>query len=258
MNDLEKYFKENAGRVIHKYMHYFDAYDRHFSRYRGTDVCIVEFGVSHGGSLRMWKEYFGDKAKIYGVDINPNCKQLEEDQVEIMIGDQEDRTFLKSVAEAIPRIDILIDDGGHSMKQQINTFEELFPCIQDDGVYLCEDMHTSYWDEFGGGYKQSDTFVEYSKNFVDYINAWYSREPKKLDVSDFTRSAKSLHYYDSILVIEKQPVKEPVAMKTGIEEVPSYSPSKTISQKLESIVTRIKRIPSRGKRHDSPEKKSGR
>lgn len=247
MNDLEKYFEENTGRVIHKYMHYFDVYDRHFSKYRGTDVHIVEFGISHGGSLRMWKDYFGDKAKIYGVDINPNCKQLEEDQVEIFIGDQEDREFLKTIAESVPRVDILIDDGGHTMKQQINTFEELFSHVQDDGVYLCEDIHTSYWSEFEGGYKRNGTYIEYSKDFIDYINAWHSREPKKLSVSDFTRSVHSLHYYDSILVIEKKSMEEPYSVKMGTEEVPSYKPPKTLSQKLQSISTRIKRIPTRGK-----------
>jgi len=134
-----------------KWKHYFEIYDRHFSKYRGTDVHVVEFGVFHGGSLQMWKNYFGPQAKIYGIDINPHCKQLEEDRIEILIGDQEDRKFLQSVAEAIPRIDILIDDGGHTMKQQINTFEELFPRIEKNGVYLCEDLHTSYWREYGGG-----------------------------------------------------------------------------------------------------------
>jgi len=141
MNDLEKYFKENTDRSIHKWQHYFDVYDRHFSRFRGTDVHVVEFGVSEGGSLQMWKEYFGPNCKIYGVDINPYCKELEEDRIQIFIGDQEDRNFLRSLASDIPRIDILIDDGGHRMQQQINTFEELFPSIDSNGVYLCEDKH---------------------------------------------------------------------------------------------------------------------
>jgi len=118
MNDLEKYFTENIGRLIHKWKHYFEIYDRHFSRFRGTDVHVVEFGVSQGGSLQMWKEYFGLNCKIFGVDINPDCKALEEDQIEIYIGDQEDRNFLKSLAKTVPRIDILIDDGGHTMRQQ--------------------------------------------------------------------------------------------------------------------------------------------
>ena len=219
MNDLEKYFLENTDKLIHKWKHYFEIYDRHFSRYRGSDVHVVEFGVSHGGSLQMWKNYFGDQVTIYGIDINPDCKRLEEDKIEIFIGDQGDRQFLKSVANAIPKIDILIDDGGHTMRQQINTFEELFPHIDQEGVYLCEDLHTSYWEDWGGGYKKQDTFIEYSKNFIDYINAWHSLQPEKLRVSDFTKSVHSLHYYDSILVIEKRKIKKPYHLKTGSPQI---------------------------------------
>lgn len=225
MNDLEKYFTENTGRLIHKWKHYFEIYDRHFARFRGTEVNVVEFGVSQGGSLRMWKNYFGPGCKIYGIDINPHCKQLEEEGVEIFIGDQGDRGFLKSLRGKIPKIDILIDDGGHSMKQQIYTFEELFSYIDRNGVYLCEDMHTSYWSNWGGGYKKRDTFVEYSKNFIDYINAWHSHEKNKLSVTEFTKSAHSLHYYDSILVIEKRPIEEPYHLKSGEPTIPRYSPA---------------------------------
>ena len=170
MNDLEKYFRNNTDRSIHKWEHYFEIYDRHFSRFRGTDVHIVEFGVSQGGSLQMWKDYFGPQCKIYGIDINHHCKQFEEEQVKIYIGDQSDRDFLKSLVTEIPRIDILIDDGGHMMKEQINTFEELFDHIQSQGIYLCEDLHTSYWSNFAGGYKKRGTFIEYSKNFIDSIH----------------------------------------------------------------------------------------
>src|SRR5437016_6128611 len=103
MNDLEKYFQANTGRLIHKLNHYFEIYDRHFAKFRGTEVHVVEFGVSQGGSLQMWKEYFGPKCRIYGVDINPHCKTMEEDRVQVFIGDQEDRAFLKSLAASIPR-----------------------------------------------------------------------------------------------------------------------------------------------------------
>ncbi len=232
MNDLEKYFTKNTGRLIHKWRHYFEIYDRHFSRFRDTDVHVVEFGISHGGSLQMWKEYFGPRCRIFGVDINPHCKRLEEDRIEVFIGDQEDRGFLGSLVEKIPRIDILIDDGGHTMAQQINTFEELFGRIDDHGLYLCEDMHTSYWSEFEGGYKRRGTFVEYSKDFIDYINAWHSRQPGKLAVSDFTRHVHSLHYYDSILVIEKRPMDPPDHLKTGVPQVPEFLVRKTPMQRF--------------------------
>ena len=240
MNDLEKYFTANTGRLIHKWNHYFEIYDRHLSRFRDSDVHIVEFGVSHGGSMQMWKHYFGPHARIFGIDINPHCKQFEDEQVQIFIGDQEDRTFLKELAKQIPRIDILIDDGGHTMQQQINTFEELFPCVDRNGIYLCEDLHTSYWSEFGGGYRAPGTFIEYSKNFIDYIHAWHSHQTHLLRVTDFTKSVHSLHYYNSILVIEKQPTERPFHLKTGQRVLPGFGKSF-----LSHLVQQFKRVVER-------------
>ena len=231
MNDLEKYFNENTGRRIHKWKHYFDVYDRHFARYRDTEVHVVEFGISQGGSLEMWKDYFGPKCHIYGVDINERCKVFEEDRVKVFTGDQGDRAFLRSLGEAIPRIDILIDDGGHTMQQQICTFEELFPKIENDGVYFCEDCHTSYRRKFGGGYKRRGSFIEYAKNFVDAVNAWHSKTPR-LQVTDFTRSSRSVHFYDSIVVVEKGDVDEPVNLKTGELQIPDYHPPKRIDKRF--------------------------
>lgn len=214
MNHLEAYFENNTGRLIHKWKHYFDVYDRHFSRFRNQEIVILEIGVSQGGSLQMWKDYFGPKARIYGIDIDPACKSLEEENIEIFIGSQSDREFLRGVKKKIPKVDILIDDGGHTMKQQIVSFEELFDHVKERGVYLCEDMHTSYWIKFGGGYKRPGTFVEYSKNFVDYINGWHSHQ-SGLKVSEFTKSVDSVHFYDSIVVLEKNPREVPSHKKTG-------------------------------------------
>lgn len=239
MNDLEKYFTNNTDKLIHKWHHYFEIYDRHFSRFRGKDINIVEFGVSQGGSLQMWKDYFGLKVNIYGIDINPHCKELEEDQVKIYIGDQEDRGFLKSLIKEIPKIDILIDDGGHTMKQQINTYEELFNHIDENGVYLCEDLHTSYWPDFDGGYKRKSSYIEYSKNFIDYINAWHSQQ-KKLSINDFTKTVHSLHYYDSILVIEKRPMKEPFHLMTGSATIPTFTPPENYKQRFKRRLKRVK------------------
>ncbi|MES2226296.1 MAG: class I SAM-dependent methyltransferase [Pseudomonadota bacterium] len=223
MNDLKRFFRQHHGRLIHKWLHYFEIYDRHFARFRGGPVNILEFGVSQGGSLQMWRDYFGQQAQLFGVDINPNCKQFEEAGVRIFIGDQQDRAFLRSLARALPRIDILIDDGGHTMKQQIATFEELFPLIAPNGVYLCEDLHTSYWRRWGGGYRRRGTFIEYSKRFIDALNAWHSRQPGRLAVSEFTRSAHSLHYYDSVLVVEKRPMTAPADERKGQALFPDHA-----------------------------------
>jgi hypothetical protein len=222
VNDLEAFFQRHEGRLLHKWRHYFEIYDRHFARFRGQPICMVEFGVSQGGSIDMWRHYFGSQARYFGVDINRDCKQFEGPGVTIFIGDQEDRAFLRTLAHTLPPIDILIDDGGHTMRQQIHTFEELFPCVQPHGVYLIEDLHTSYWKRWGGGYKKRNSFIEYSKDFIDRLNAWHSREPRRLRPSAFTRSVHSLHYYDSVLVIEKRPMSEPVHERKGRQLFPDY------------------------------------
>ncbi|MFI5175967.1 MAG: class I SAM-dependent methyltransferase [Terriglobia bacterium] len=215
LNDLEKYFQKNTSNRTVKWKHYLEIYDRHFSRFRGTDVHLVEIGVFDGGSLQMWKSYFGPRSRIYGVDVDPNCKQLEEEQISIFIGDQSDEKFLRVLAKTLPRIDILIDDGGHKMNEQIITFDVLFPHIDKEGIYVCEDLHTSYWKKFGGGFRRKGTFIEYSKGFIDSIHAWHSKEPQKLAVSHLTRSIHSLHFYNSLLVIEKRPMEEPSSITSG-------------------------------------------
>lgn len=204
---------------MNKWVHYFDIYDKHFASFRGREVTVLEFGVSHGGSLQMWKEYFGKRAKIIGVDVLPECKKLEEDRVEIFIGDQEDRTFLKSLMGSIGPVDLVIDDGGHEMKQQINTFEEVFPYVNEGGVYLAEDLHTSYWDSHGGGYKRDGTFVEYLKDIVDDLNAWHTKDEQAFAPNENTRRITGMHFYDSIVVLDKGLVSAPVAKKTGKKTV---------------------------------------
>jgi 23S rRNA U2552 (ribose-2'-O)-methylase RlmE/FtsJ len=237
ISDLEKYFNNNSGRLIHKWNHYFNIYERHFNRFRNKDIVILEIGVSQGGSLQMWKQYFGPKAKIYGIDIDPRCKDLEEKNIQIFIGSQSDRKFLRSVKELLPPIDIIIDDGGHTMKQQRVSYEELFHHIKDDGVYLCEDLMTSYWLKYGGGYKRHNTFIEYSKKFIDYLNAYHS-EQSSLKVNSFTKSVNSIHYYDGIVIIEKNKRTEPTHEKTGSASFNNTIRS-TFSQKVRSKLINI-------------------
>jgi hypothetical protein len=215
MNDLESYFVNNSGRQIFKWHHYFDIYDRHFKRFRGKEIVVVEIGVFQGGSLQMWKNYFGSAAKIYGIDINPRVEELREENIDIIIGSQSDKNFLRKLKNELPPIDILIDDGGHKMKQQIFTFQELFSKIKPNGVYVCEDLATSYHLGYGGGYKRRGTFIEFSKNLIDKLNAFHS-EQKSFQVNQLTLSIDSLHYYDNVLVIEKRLRDKPIATKTGL------------------------------------------
>jgi SAM-dependent methyltransferase len=204
-NPLETYFRNNPGRLIQKWHHYFEIYHRHFAPFRGRSPVVLEIGVLQGGSLQMWREYFGAGAQIVGIDVDPRCKQFEEAQIRVMTGDQADRAFLAEVKRQLARIDIVIDDGGHRMDQQIASFEELYPHLQPRGVYLCEDTHSSYMQRYEGGYGKAATFVEYSKALIDRLHAWYSEQPEVFKVDELTRSTYALHFYDSVLVVEKRP-----------------------------------------------------
>ena len=178
----------------------------------------MEIGVWHGGSLQMWTRYFGRGARIVGVDIDPRCKAFANESVDIVIGDQSDRAFHAELRRRYPHVDILIDDGGHKMTQQIVTFEELFPHVQPNGVYLCEDLHTSYISDYGGGYRKDGTFVERAKSLVDALHGFYGGKPlvdAALRADDFTRSAHSIHFYDSVVVIEKRAMTPPKSLRVG-------------------------------------------
>jgi 23S rRNA U2552 (ribose-2'-O)-methylase RlmE/FtsJ len=231
-NPLEHYFRNNDKRLIHKWLHYFDIYHRHFERFRGTKPVVLEFGVSQGGSLEMWRDYFGRGATIHGVDVNPRCKQLETRRTKIFIGDQEDRKFLRSVAAETGQVDVVIDDGGHQFAQQINTFEEIYPRMSENGVFLVEDLHTSYWPKYGGGLRKPGTFIEYAKDLSDQLNAWHSRQPD-FTVDEFTRTTRSMHLYDSIIVFERGHVPKPRHERVGRNTVrdPNWMPRRGLLQR---------------------------
>ena len=211
---LSRYFRNNPGRLIDKWNHYFEIYHRHFARFRNQSPIVIEIGVFHGGSLQMWRDYFGPGARIVGIDVSPACQQFEDDATTILIGDQADRGFLAEVRARFPVVDIVIDDGGHTMVQQITTFEELYAHVQPHGVYLCEDLHTSYFPDYGGGLRREGSFIEFSKTLIDRLHAWSTAQPgQELDPIAYTTYA--LHFYESIMVVEKRPIDPPRRSQTG-------------------------------------------
>jgi hypothetical protein len=131
----------DSGRGVWKWRHYLAAYDQHFLRFRNSPVHIVEIGVYSGGSLEMWRSYLGEHCHVYGVDIREECRAYENDYTRIFIGDQADRGFWAGFKKQVPRVDILIDDGGHRFIQQSVTFEEMLHHIAPGGIYVCEDLH---------------------------------------------------------------------------------------------------------------------
>ncbi len=194
-------FLTNEGRRIHKWTHYFPIYERHFSRFVNRTTTFVEIGVSKGGSLQLWKRYLGPFAQIVGIDIDPSCKVLEEDQISIRIGDQSNPRFLQQVIDEFGCPDVVLDDGSHKMNHIVASFEFLYPLMEKNGVYLVEDLHTAYWAEFGGGLHEPNSFIERCKTFIDELNADHSRGA--VPISAFSRTTLSMHFYDSVVVFER-------------------------------------------------------
>lgn len=200
---LHRYFLSNANKRLHKWIHYFDIYERHLERFRGRNVTMVEVGVFGGGSLAMWKSYLGEGARIVGIDIDPECKQYEAPGIEVFIGSQDDPSLIAQVQAKYPDIAIVLDDGSHIMHHMIATFEMLYPAMSADGVYMAEDVHTSYMDEYGGGTKRAGSFMEYVKDRLDDVHASWANGA--IPISPFTRSTDSVCVYDSIVVFERRP-----------------------------------------------------
>ncbi len=238
MKSIKDLFYEHEGKLIHKWEHYFEIYERYFSKYKGEKINILEIGISHGGSIQLWKKYFGEQVHIFAVDVNPECAKLKEDNSTIFIGSQSDPAFLNNIIQQMPVLDIIIDDGGHTMEQQIVSFEHLYPRVKDGGVYVVEDTHTSYWYEFHGGYKNPGSFIEYSKDLVDSLYDGHIENEPKLKVNDITKNIHCISFFDSIVVFEKKHRSDPFHVQKGTETI-TILPDKTL--KKETLVKRIQK-----------------
>jgi hypothetical protein len=213
-NPLREFFdSRKEGPGIWKWNHYFDIYDRHFHHFRGQEVHVLEIGIYSGGSLDMWRDYFGPKAIIYGVDIAPECRSYESDGIKIFIGDQADRSFWREFRQRVPMLDIVIDDGGHQPAQQIASLEELLPILRPGGVYFCEDVHGIY------------------NEFASYVHGLSRKLNDTLRTSDITdgcattpfqSAVGSIHLYPFVAVLERNtvPVTELRASKHGTQWQP--------------------------------------
>ena len=165
-DSLSSIFHKGEFKSV-KHTHYFHIYELLFAQFRNKPITFLEVGVLSGGSLFMWREYFGKNARIIGIDLNSNAKKWEDHGFEIYIGDQEDVNFWRTFSEKIGAIDIVLDDGGHTYSQQIVTTHCLLGSIRDGGMLVVEDTHTSYMDGFG---PKKYSFINYVKNKIDEIN----------------------------------------------------------------------------------------
>jgi 23S rRNA U2552 (ribose-2'-O)-methylase RlmE/FtsJ len=194
-------------KISDKWDPYFDVYEKHLSKFVGKAPRVLEIGVQNGGSIDMWLKYFGEGTTVVGIDVNPKCLTLSyPNTVEIVLGDQGDENFWKEFLLTHTNFDIVIDDGGHTMRQQIVTLDCVFPHLNEGGVFICEDTHTSYFEDWGGQINKNSTFLHYAKKLTDYLNKMHIPTGfiSKKTINTFGDSLNSMSFYNSAVVLEKQ------------------------------------------------------
>ena len=205
--ELLDLFSRNEGRPVHKWHHYIPYYDRYFSCVRHSPVRFLEIGVFRGGSLGMWRKYFGGESIIFGIDSDSSCADLNGHAGQVRIGSQDDPDFLREVVREMGGVDIVLDDGSHQTKHQIESFKILFPEMSEGGVYMVEDLHTSYWRGYGGGYNRRSNFFGFSFDMINDMHHWWHFN--RLKHPELKDMCTGVHVHDSIAVFEKGHAYEP-------------------------------------------------
>lgn len=232
--DFHKWWEQyKFGPLVHKVEHYFDCYEKHLARLRAPQygkVKMLEIGVQSGGSINLWKAYFGEKkVEYHGLDINPNCTQFEDlsRDIRVHIGSQADVSFIKQLAEAYGPFDFILDDGSHQSIHIAQSFKVLYSYVKPHGVYMVEDLMTNYWanNEFNEGFGKKHTFMYSSVSLIHQLNAfntqhWKNAHGPRLAPNEFTETTFSMTYYDGILVFEKRPHAQYKDISAGSKSIP--------------------------------------
>jgi hypothetical protein len=186
---------KNSNLFSMKHKKYFDTYDELFLPYKNKKIIFVEIGIENGGSLFIWKKFFHKESIIIGIDVNPNCKKFEKYGFNIEIGDQANPKFWKYFFNKYKKVDIILDDGGHTNEQQIITCAQCIPKINNGGLLVTEDTHASYLSEFSNPSKYS--FINFSKKIIDDINFTYPKIGKfKFSINKYVYS---IRFFESIV-----------------------------------------------------------
>jgi hypothetical protein len=194
---FQKYYEsQTKGRGVWKWSTALDAYQRHFAEFIGKPLSLVEVGVQSGGSLLMWQNVFGKQVKLYGLDINPQCKKFQDTNVDIIIGDQGDWNMWTAFTQALSTgLTILVDDGSHLAPHMVTTMTAVYPHLLPGGYAAIEDIHG-----------------------ITYLETFFKPTAKFLAGMTSLHSLYSVHLYPTLLLARKGGLNgmkpEPLLYKT--------------------------------------------
>jgi hypothetical protein len=236
-NPLYAFFTANkGGSPLDKWVHYFPIYEHHLSGFRGRPCRVLEIGVYRGGGLHMFSHYLGPQAYVVGVDIDEAALVAAGRGHHVEIGDQADPSFLREVATKHGPFDVVVDDGGHTMRQQIVSIETLFPMLTDGGTYIVEDTHTSYWPKFADQASGEPTFIEWAKRRIDDLHAYHFSNSRELP-PPWQTDLGALHVYDSVVVLDKKNRMAPFSEVSGTQEYINYD-RPAVAAEVELVASR--------------------
>ncbi len=211
MNPIEDIYYNKTTKYTSKWTNYFDIYHTWLQKFINQKPTVLEIGVDNGGSLQMWHIYFGN-ASLFGVDNRPkfdfnNPIEYLGFDAALIVGDQGDKDFWETFKTVTPKLDVVIDDGSHFQDHQILTLSKLWPIMNEGGIYLVEDTHASYMSIFGGRLGAQTTFISAMVEcinglHVDHFDPEEQKWIEELNKEPF-RSIKAIHFYDSVVVLEK-------------------------------------------------------
>ena len=245
MPELKKIFLESKNYST-KWEKYFEVYENLLNKYKNKDITFVEIGIFNGGSLNIWKKFFGKGSKIIGIDINEKCKQFEDkkNNIEIFIGNQSDEKFWDKFFEKVGKVDVILDDGGHTNLDQIITLTKTIPYINNEGLLIVEDTHTSYLKNYNSNLNYS--FINFSKNLVDNLNSNIELNLLTKPTYDLKKYIYSIEYFESIAVFKID--REKTFKNISVDNKGSFYSIEDLSEKgnelfIEKFKNLISKIP---------------
>lgn len=236
LKTLDELYQEHQGKVSDKWSLYLEEYERLLMPYRKTESTLLEIGVQNGGSLEIWSKYFPSAKKIIGCDINPDCESLVFDDVRIamVIGDANTDETEQKILAYTPNFQIIIDDGSHRSSDIVKSFSRYFPHLESGGIFIAEDLHCGYWQEFEGGLFDPFSSITFFKRLADVVNhEHWGIEKDCTDIlrgiferydswlkEDDLQQIHSVEFINSMCVIRKS---KPLYNRLGVRIIAGYT-----------------------------------
>ena len=199
---LRTLFSSHKGNVSDKWSIYLDEYSRLFAPYRNMPVQLLEIGIQNGGSLEIWAEYFRNATKLVGCDVDPACEQIQfaTKKIEVVVGDVNAPETVSKIRSISDQYHLVIDDGSHKSDDIVKSFSHYFDMVREGGLYVAEDLHCSYWSEYGGGLYDPVSSVMFFKALADVVNQehWGIERPRSSVLEGF-HSRYGAHFNEEAL-----------------------------------------------------------